>query len=756
MPIIEINDVGSIGLIRDTEGYMLPPEAWTFLENARVKDGGIERNLGHSQVFGTLEAGNDSFTKILLHLDGTDTSTTIIDSNAGGSAHTWTASGNAQLDTAQVKFGSTSLLGDGTGDFVSTPDHADFTLGSGDFTVDCWFNNTAASGTNRLLCGQADSALTDSLTSWRISRTSTNEMRGRLCQGGVATIVTSTTQFTNSLNTGWHHIAFVRTGNTLKLFVDGVQEGGDVSFTGSVTDSSENVAVGGIGSSGVEWVGWIDEVRLSVGTARWTANFTPPTRAYFTSAEVAPHFALPIKAATEAVFWPYVSLAKAFVWDGSTHTNITRRSGGVDSNYTTSATREWNGCLFGGIPIFNNGVDIPQYWATPSAGTQLANLPNWDSNHRAKIIRAFQNHLVAFNVTKTGTAFPHMVMWSHPADPGSVPSSWDVTDATKDAGQTDLADVQAGLIREAMGLRGHMYVYKEGSTWRMSYIGGSFIFDFDTFLETSGILAPRCVALTPDGTRHVVATQDDIIVHNGNQAESVLSKRFRRQLFNQIDTNNFLNCFMWTNPLYNEMGFAYPESGMTNPTRALIWNYKEGQLGALTERAVNFRNVATGELENVTEETWASAVGTWDDDNSPWSESQRRRVVALHTDDSKFGMMDSGTDILGVGFTATARRENLAVSGRKRTGEWIVDFTTHKVIRRVWFKMDGNPVTIRIGFQGVANGPITWRPSRTYDPSTQRYIDVVGNGVSMAIEIAGASWWRLNGYAVEGEISGQH
>ena len=83
-----------------------------------------------------LAEGNDSFTKVLLHFDGADAATTITDDNAGGSAHTWTAAANAQIDTAQFVFGGASLLIDGTGDYVSTPDHADFTLGSSDFAVE--------------------------------------------------------------------------------------------------------------------------------------------------------------------------------------------------------------------------------------------------------------------------------------------------------------------------------------------------------------------------------------------------------------------------------------------------------------------------------------------------------------------------------------------------------------------------------------------------------------------------------------------
>ena len=81
-------------------------------------------------------------------------STTITDTNIGGSAHVWTAVGNAQIDTARIRFRRTaSLLLDGTGDWVTTPDHADFTLGSSDFTIDCWFNCTNAGGHHRPSCG---------------------------------------------------------------------------------------------------------------------------------------------------------------------------------------------------------------------------------------------------------------------------------------------------------------------------------------------------------------------------------------------------------------------------------------------------------------------------------------------------------------------------------------------------------------------------------------------------------------------------
>jgi hypothetical protein len=226
-----------------------------------------------------VNGGNDGSTKILLHMDGTDASTTFTDSNVGGSAHTWTAAGNAQIDTGITKFGTAAGLFDGTGDFITTPDSTDFTLGTGAFTVDFWFNRASGDGTNRFVAGQADSGAANATRSFHILLTTGNVISAAVFESTVSTTVNGTTTFTA---TGWHHVAFVRTGNTLKLFIDGTQEGGDVAFTGTVNNSANAFGVGCLGElTTLTWNGSLDEFRLSVGVARWTSNFTPPTVAYF-------------------------------------------------------------------------------------------------------------------------------------------------------------------------------------------------------------------------------------------------------------------------------------------------------------------------------------------------------------------------------------------------------------------------------------------------------------------------------------------
>jgi hypothetical protein len=225
---------------------------------------------------GVPATGNDANTTVLLHMDGSDGGTTFDDSNAGGSAHTWTAGGDAHTDTAEKMFGTAALLCDGTGDYITTPDHADWHFGSGDFTIELFFNRNGGDGTTRGLMGQAASGVGD--VGFYINMTSGNVVACTIQDTGGQRTVTGTTAFTT---TGWHHVAVVKTGTAIKLFIDGVKEGTDGAMVVDHANSAAALSVGRIGAhNGFYFNGWIDEVRISKGIARWTSNFTPPTAAY--------------------------------------------------------------------------------------------------------------------------------------------------------------------------------------------------------------------------------------------------------------------------------------------------------------------------------------------------------------------------------------------------------------------------------------------------------------------------------------------
>ncbi len=219
-------------------------------------------------------SGNDANTVSLLHMDGTDAATSFPDC-AAGSSHSWTANGNAQIDTAQSEFGGASGLFDGTGDYLTTADSSDWDFGTGDFTIDGWVripNTTGGTviGHNEGVNGE-----------WEVY---VNGANNYLAFEGSFTDATAiqvrNTSNPIALNT-WTHFAIVRSSNTLTMYASGTPNG-----TQDATGKTLNmIPTGGIGigarNAGTSlYNGWIDELRVSKGIARWTAAFDPPTEAY--------------------------------------------------------------------------------------------------------------------------------------------------------------------------------------------------------------------------------------------------------------------------------------------------------------------------------------------------------------------------------------------------------------------------------------------------------------------------------------------
>jgi hypothetical protein len=211
-------------------------------------------------------AGNDSFTKVLLHFDGTNGSTTITDDCAGASAHTASTYGTCSLSTSGPKFGTASLSCGGGNSGVLITDATDLRPGTGDFTIDFWIN---------------PSSLTGFKTLWNKGYNGVGALAMQTGNGnGViiiydhgSAVITASSAFTTG---AWQHIALVRSGTTLTLYKDGSSVG---SATNSTNYSNTADVQFGSGNGGNGFVGSVDELRFS-NSARWTANFTPPSAAY--------------------------------------------------------------------------------------------------------------------------------------------------------------------------------------------------------------------------------------------------------------------------------------------------------------------------------------------------------------------------------------------------------------------------------------------------------------------------------------------
>jgi hypothetical protein len=185
--------------------------------------------------------------------------------------------GGAAISTAQSKFGGSSIYLDGTGDYLTFPSSQNFAMGTGDFTFEGWVYATGSDA------GDATGIFQQGTSLFPTSASNSLAVAIRPVSATVRwhTYAKNTSQdstATVSLNT-WYHFAFVRNGTTTTLYIDGSSV---ITVTSDTTNYTGTfLGIGSIyGTVNTNWEGYIDDLRITKGVARYTSNFTPPTQAF--------------------------------------------------------------------------------------------------------------------------------------------------------------------------------------------------------------------------------------------------------------------------------------------------------------------------------------------------------------------------------------------------------------------------------------------------------------------------------------------
>jgi hypothetical protein len=179
---------------------------------------------------------------------------------------TITVHGDAELSTAQVKFGTASLALDGVGDYISLASQPDFAYGTGAFTIEMWVYKTV-SGITQVLLDQRTANPTNYAPVIFI-----NASNALQYNDGAASVITGTT--TVPLN-AWSHVALSRSGTSTRLFLNGVQQG--TTYTDTRNYIATPVTIGARFNNTQNFTGYIDDLRISKGVARYTTTFPVPT-----------------------------------------------------------------------------------------------------------------------------------------------------------------------------------------------------------------------------------------------------------------------------------------------------------------------------------------------------------------------------------------------------------------------------------------------------------------------------------------------
>ena len=667
----------------------------------------------------------DSFTKLLLHFDGADASTTFRDDSP--SPKTFTASGNAQIDTADSKFGGASGLFDGTGDYISSTDHADFALGSGDWTVDCWFKVNAAGGSELRLCGQTDLGLSNADSSFYVRRSTGNVMVAGVSDGSSFTDVTGTTEFTNAVNTGWHHIAFVRTGNTLKLFIDGTQEGGDVSFSGTVQESTGAFAVGARGGAATLslWVGWVDEFRLSVGIARWTEDFTPPTNPYHFGAG-AEDVVLGADTFYDSVTAPHIFFgddSRLYTLESRMAVDVSKAAG-----YSLLSTDTWQFAQFGDNVVAVARSESPQRYVMGTS-TDFADLAGSPPSGATSVARVNDFLWMGKDFTVHWSAFNDIADWT--------------PDVATQAGNQEL-DQERGQIISIIGLD-YAAIFQERGVRRANYVGPPVIWDFgqDYIEKARGCIARN--AATPFGRIIFYAADDGFYAFDGaasvpighGKVDNYFTRRlnyaYRHKISVGIDYSRKL--VVW----------ACPMGSSQLPNELLIYSVQDGRW---THDEIDLEFLFDSPAEPFTVDNFSTLFPEDDldgailpnDIDSSVFDDRRVRLAAFQTD-HQLGMF---TGLARTAIIATAEAE--LAPGRRA------------LVTEVWplGDMEQGAVSASVGYRQALPGA-----SKVYTAASSmnrvgfcpQRIDARFGSVRLQVS-AGASWRRMEGVHITAAPTG--
>jgi hypothetical protein len=184
--------------------------------------------------------------------------------------------GNAQVSTTQSKWGTTSLYCPATNGnyFISPPNQPNLLFGTGNFTVEAWIYPTAFTNTATGLIGYG---LSGGYVDWNLEISTS---------GAVLYIDNDGGRFTSSSNLStnvWTHIAIARTNTAVTMYFNGTSVGSYSTInniSGSSTSARLYVGTGAQQPGSRQFIGYIDDPRITKGYARYTANFTAPTEAF--------------------------------------------------------------------------------------------------------------------------------------------------------------------------------------------------------------------------------------------------------------------------------------------------------------------------------------------------------------------------------------------------------------------------------------------------------------------------------------------
>ena len=661
MALINVDNVGQVGIIKETSSWNLPPNVWSDGNNVKTEEGSIKKCPGYSEVMATCPIAPYFITQITL-----------------GTPEFWVVGGLAAIYVYDNTSSSTTL--DGTINASATTVTVDSTTGF-------------------------ESIGTITIESENISYTGKTDTTFTGCTRGAdsTTAASHSDSVTVTRATKWYDIT--RTSG---------------AYSATADENWTSTIIGGV--------------------LVMTNNFDKPQ--YWALTDGKP---LSSQKMQDLANWPSLTQLDGAINDAVTTITVdstedfpsagTMNIGSEKISYTGVTSTTFTGCTRG------------------AAGTTAASHSDNDNvtiSTLCKSMRAFRSFLVALNITKDGVNFPRVVKWSTEAAAQTLPTSWNETTSTVDAGEFELADTK-GDILDGLQLRDSFMIYKEDAVYSMTFVGTPFIFSFRQLSPTIGAIAKNCVAEFDGG--HAIFGKGNFYINDGQRIKPILPMKLKDYVFQSIDGAQTNKCFVVADYGRTEILFCFTADGASTnePNKAVVWNYITN---TFTIRDIpDLAHIGYGNVGNPTRATtWAGTTDTWETITGPWTMSydlQDKVLLFADPGNTKLYRDNSGNKENTTFMNSYIQRSGLSINEQGQP-----DQTTVKRISAIWPKMSvssDNSINVYLGTSMSTEGGITWNAPVTFDPDTQSKVSVRGTGKFYAVKFESTTDmdWELDGYAID-------
>lgn len=438
------------------------------------------------------------------------------------------------------------------------------------------------------------------------------------------------------------------------------------------------------------------------------------------------------------VYWIYCTTTQVFITNGTTYWNITPTAG-----LAPCEPGDWTGTILNGVPVLNNTVDAPIYWDL-NTSNPCKILTGWPIDARCKVIRSFKYHLFALNIIDGAGEYPDTLWWSEGAAPGTLPQAW-IPAPDNDAGDMILADTP-GDILDGMALRDTFIVYKNFSTYALSYVAGQYVYTQQKLFLTTGIQSANCIVEV--NGEHWVFTGTDVIRHDGQNYSSVVQDKIKHEIVDSVEPTKLKLPCVTARHRNAQIWLAIPTAGNEYLNRAYIINVLTGDVGIREVPLISYlaRGIVNPDITNpltwdLDTETWAEDITFWNQQNySPTEDS----ILMCDKDSNRLWAVDITDKNDGQPVSAYVERLSLPTN----------DNILHGFITRVIPRVTGTPgdtLYISVGGQSAFDQPISWSQPQPFIIGTDVSVNVLVDGrlISIKFEATTNNQWKIHSYKLE-------